>query len=165
MSGSIFTPRYGVKMTATNQEAISAKPTIQKMLPAYSPALDQAKPTGVKPMIVISVPESMRRRGSRHRRRPWCARKPSSFTTIISMAMMASSTRSPREMMISAPSVIRSNARPVSSMMTKTTASVSGTAAATTMPTRQPRLTRLTTMTTPRATKNLSMNSSTASRY
>ena len=41
---------------------------------------------------------------------------------------------------------------------------LSGTAAATTMPTRQPRLIRHTIMMTPRATKNLSMNSSTASR-
>ena len=35
-----------MKITATIQEAISAKPTIQKMLPAYSPAVDLAKPTG-----------------------------------------------------------------------------------------------------------------------
>ena len=84
------------------------------------------------------------------------------FTTIVSMAMMASSTRRPSAR-IRAPSVTRSKTRPVSSMITKTTAKVRGTAAATTTPTRQPRLSRLTTSTTPRATKNLSMNSSTAS--
>ena len=48
-----------MKTTATIQEAISAKPTIQKMLPAYSPAVDRAKPTGMRPMIVTSVPESI----------------------------------------------------------------------------------------------------------
>ena len=83
------------------------------------------------------------------------------FTTIISIAMMASSTSSPSAR-IMAPSVMRSNTRSVLSMMTNTIASVSGTAAATTIPTRQPRLTMLTSSTTPSATKNLSMNSSTA---
>ena len=83
------------------------------------------------------------------------------FTTITSMAMMASSTRRPSARM-SAPSVMRSKNRPVSSMMRNTTASVSGTAAATTMPTRQPRLSRLTSSTTPSAIANFIMNSSTA---
>ena len=62
-----------------------------------------------------------------------------------------------------APRVIRSKTRPVSSMMAKTIAKVRGTAAATTMPTLQPRLIRLTIITTASATKNFSMNSSTAS--
>src|SRR3954452_14395990 len=56
------------------------------------------------------------------------------FTTIVSMAMMASSTRRPSAR-IRAPSVTRSKTRPVSSMITKTTAKVRGTAAATTIPT------------------------------
>src|SRR5882724_4711102 len=65
---------------------------------------------------------------------------PSSIlTTMISMEMIASSTRRPRPR-IRAPSVMRSNTLPVRSMMTKTAANVSGTAAATTIPTRQPRL-------------------------
>ncbi len=64
---------------------------------------------------------------------------------------------------MSAPNVMRSKSRPVAIMMTSTAARVSGTAAATTMPTRQPRLSRLTAITTARATKNLSMNSSTDS--
>ncbi|MNX89294.1 hypothetical protein D3C86_1213010 [compost metagenome] len=81
------------------------------------------------------------------------------FTTMVSITMMASSTNRPSAR-INAPSVMRSKSRPVASMMTKTPASVSGTAAATTTPTRQPRLTRLTTITTTSATKNLSMNSS-----
>src|SRR5256885_517337 len=76
--------------------------------------------------------------------------------------MIASSTRSPSAI-TSAPSVIRSKTRPVRSMTTNPAASVNGTAAATTMPTRQPRLMRLTIMITARATKNLSMNSPTAS--
>ena len=50
---------YGVKITATNHEAISAKPTTQKMLPAYSPAVDCAKPTGIRPITVTIVPASI----------------------------------------------------------------------------------------------------------
>jgi hypothetical protein len=84
------------------------------------------------------------------------------FTTMLSMTMMASSTSRPNEM-ISAPSVMRSSARSVINMMTNTMARVSGTAAATTIPTRQPKLMRLTIITTLSATKNLSMNSSIAS--
>jgi multidrug efflux pump subunit AcrB len=42
-----------VNTTATIQEAISARPTTQKIPPAYSPALDLAKPTGRKPAAVI----------------------------------------------------------------------------------------------------------------
>ena len=44
MAGRSFTPRYGVKNTATIQDTSSAKATIQKMLPAYSPADERAKP-------------------------------------------------------------------------------------------------------------------------
>src|SRR5258707_238224 len=55
--------------------------------------------------------------------------------------MIASSTRRPRERM-RAPSVMRSNSFPAINMMTSVAESVIGTAAATTMPTRQPRLTR-----------------------
>ncbi|MNT30745.1 hypothetical protein D3C72_1665540 [compost metagenome] len=57
--GSSFTPRYGVNTTATTQEAISAMPTIQNMLLVYSPAVDGAKPLGMKPTAVTSVPESI----------------------------------------------------------------------------------------------------------
>ncbi|MNN89546.1 hypothetical protein D3C81_2073770 [compost metagenome] len=59
MFGNIFTPRYGVKATATTQEAIRAMPTIQNMLLVYSPAVDCAKPLGIKPIAVTSVPESI----------------------------------------------------------------------------------------------------------
>ena len=48
-------------------------------------------------------------------------------------------------------------------MMTSTVASVSGTAAATTIPTRHPKLIRHTIITTPKATMNFTMNSPTAS--
>ena len=44
---------------ATSQEAIMAMPTIQKIPPAYSPATDFAKPTGMKPATVTSVPVSI----------------------------------------------------------------------------------------------------------
>jgi hypothetical protein len=59
ISGRSFTPRYGVKTTATIQEAINENPTIQKMFPAYSPAVERAKPTGKNPITVTSVPASM----------------------------------------------------------------------------------------------------------
>ncbi|MNT42211.1 hypothetical protein D3C72_1786130 [compost metagenome] len=73
---------------------------------------------------------------------------------------MASSTSRPSAR-ISAPRVMRSKFLPVAAMTTNTAASVSGTAAATTMPTRHPMLRKQTTRTTRRATKNLTMNSST----
>ena len=77
------------------------------------------------------------------------------------MAMMASSTSSPRAR-ISEPRVMRSKFLPVAAITTNTTARVKGTAAATTTPTRHPMLTKHTAITTSRATKNLIMNSSTA---
>ncbi|MNQ79694.1 hypothetical protein D3C85_946460 [compost metagenome] len=83
------------------------------------------------------------------------------FTTIISMAMIASSTSRPSAR-IREPSVMRSKFFPEAAMITNTAASVSGTAAATTTPTRQPMLTKQTSITTSRATKNFTMNSSTA---
>src|SRR5688572_15250362 len=79
------------------------------------------------------------------------------------MAIIASSTRSPSAR-INEPSVIRSKSLPVAAMTTNTAASVRGTAAATTMPTRHPMLRKDTSITTPRAKKNLTMNSSTAVR-
>src|ERR1700738_21996 len=83
------------------------------MPPAYSPALDLAKPTGKNPAAVTSVPVSIgnavdvqAKVAARARSHP-C----SIFTTIISIAMMASSTSKPSAMM-SAPSVMRWRARP-----------------------------------------------------
>src|SRR5882762_4821861 len=76
------------------------------------------------------------------------------------MAMIASSTRSPSAK-INEPSVMRSKSLPVAAITMNTAASVSGTAAATTMPTRHPMLRKHTSITTPKATKNLTMNSST----
>ena len=77
------------------------------------------------------------------------------------MAIIASSTSKPSAR-IREPSVTRSKLIPAASITTKTTASVRGTAAATTTPTRHPMLTKQTTITTSRATKNLIINSSTA---
>ena len=93
--------------TATNHDAISAMPTTQKMPPAYSPVAELARPIGRKPAAVTSVPVSIgnavevqAKEAARSRSQP-C----SSFTTIISTAMIASSTSRPSAM-ISAPSVI-----------------------------------------------------------
>jgi hypothetical protein len=54
-----LTPRYGVKTTATTHDAISAMPTIQNILLVYSPAVERAKPLGMKPTAVTSVPDSI----------------------------------------------------------------------------------------------------------
>jgi hypothetical protein len=48
-----------VKTSATIQETISARPTTQKMLPAYSSAVDAAKPTRRKAALVTSVPDNI----------------------------------------------------------------------------------------------------------
>ena len=53
------TPSSGAKMTATNQDTISAMLTTAKSEKVYSPAELAAKPTGTKPAIVTSVPASM----------------------------------------------------------------------------------------------------------
>ncbi|MNQ79693.1 hypothetical protein D3C85_946450 [compost metagenome] len=48
-----------MKATATTQEAINAMPTIQNMLLVYSPAVERAKPFGMKPTAVTSVPDNI----------------------------------------------------------------------------------------------------------
>ena len=128
-----------MKNTATIHETTRASPTIQKMLPAYSPAVERAMPTGRKPTAVTSVPvsmgnavESQAKAAARMRLQP-C----SILTTIISTAMIASSTSRPSAMMRE-PSVIRSRLSPATFMTTKTTASTSGTDVATTRPERHP---------------------------
>ena len=71
-----FTPRYGVKKTATIHDTMRAKATIQKMLPAYSPAVERAKPTGVNPIRDQCAGQHRRGRvtpGVRRRFRPFDA--------------------------------------------------------------------------------------------
>ncbi len=80
------------------------------------------------------------------------------FTTIISTAMMASSTRSPSAM-TSAPRVMRCRSSPAAYITTNTIASTSGTESATTMPVRQPSETKLTSSTMPSASTKDSTNS------
>ena len=53
------TPSSGVKMTATNQDTSSAILTTAKSENVYSPAELAAKPTGMKPAMVTSVPASI----------------------------------------------------------------------------------------------------------
>src|SRR5689334_9771169 len=55
----ITAPSIGAKITATNHDAISAMATTAKSENVYSPAELAAKPTGMKPAIVTSVPASM----------------------------------------------------------------------------------------------------------
>ena len=83
----------------------------------------------------------------------------SSFTIIISTAMMASSTSSPSAM-IRAPSEMRWKSMPSSSMPTKVMARTSGTDRATMMPVRTPRLTKDTTSTMASASSRDEVNSS-----
>ena len=148
--------------TATIQEAISARPTTQKMPPAYSPALDLAKPTGRKPAAVTKVPVSIgnavevqAKVAARARSQP-C----SIFTTIISMVMIASSTKRPSAIM-SAPSVMRCRTRPPAYITRSTIAKTSGTDSATTIPVRQPSERKLTASTMTSASANVSTNSDT----
>ncbi len=150
--------------TATTHDASNAMPTIQKMPPAYSPELDFAKPTGRNPAAVTKVPVSIGNAVDVHANVAARARlQPCSiFTTIISMAMMASSTSRPSAM-ISAPSVMRCRSMPAAFMMVSTIASTSGTERATTMPARQPSDRKLTTSTMPSASMKVSKNSDTDS--
>src|SRR6476659_1494473 len=104
------------------------------MPPAYSPTAELAKPMGRKPAAVTSVPvsignavDSQAKDAARTRSQP-C----SIFTTIISTAMMASSTRRPSAM-ISAPSVMRCRSIDIAFMTMKTMARTSGTDIATTI--------------------------------
>ena len=84
------------------------------------------------------------------------------FTTIISTAMIASSTSRPSAMM-SEPSVMRSRLSPATFMTTSTTASTSGTDVATTRPERHPSEMKLTTSTMASASTNERRNSLTDS--
>ena len=153
-----------MKITATSHEITSAITTTQKMPPAYSPLEDLAKPTGMKPAAVTSVPVSIGNAVEVQAKVAAFARsKPCSiFTTIISMAMMASSTSSPSARM-SEPSDTRCRSMPKSSMATNTPASVNGTESATMMPVRKPSERKLTAITMPTATANLNRNSPIAS--
>ena len=109
----------------------------------------------MKPAAVTSVPVSIgnavevqAKEAARSRSHP-C----SSFTTIISVAMMASSTSRPSAM-ISAPSVTRCRSRPSIAIATNTIASTSGTEVATTRPERQPSEKKLTASTIASASTN-----------
>ena len=83
------------------------------------------------------------------------------FTTIISTAMMASSTNSPSAM-IRAPSVMRCRSIDIAFITMNTIASTSGTDSATTMPVRHPNATKLTNSTIASASMKECTNSPTA---
>ena len=83
----------------------------------------------------------------------------SSFTIIISTAMMASSTNRPSAM-TSAPREMRWKSMPSNNMPTKVMASTSGTESATMMPVRTPRLMNDTTRTMASASSSDEVNSS-----
>src|SRR4029078_5063345 len=55
----MMTPNSGAKITATNQDTISAMLTTAKSENVYSPAELAAKPTGTEPAIVPMPPQPM----------------------------------------------------------------------------------------------------------
>ena len=132
----------------TTHENSTAVPTIQKMPPAYSPVVDWEKPIGMKAATVTSAPVSRGIAVAAYEKAAAFRRsQPSSiFTTIISTAMMPSSTSRPSAM-ISDPSETRSRFQPIASITSATTPSTIGTESPTTMPVRQPRLIRQTAST------------------
>ena len=134
------------------------------MPPAYSPVVDFEKPIGMKAAVVMSAPVSRGIAVAAYEKAAALTRShPSSiFTTIISTAMMPSSTSRPSAM-ISDPSDTRSRFQPIASITSATTPSTIGTESPTTMPVRQPRLNRHTASTIASASSSERSNSQTDS--
>ena len=128
-------PRYGTNTTAANHDSTSASAVTAKMPKVYSPTVERASPTGKKPVAVMSVPVSIGMAVELYAKvAASILEKPSSsLRTIISTAMIASSTSRPSAM-ISAPSEIL--CRPMSKMFMNrnVTASTSGIVKPTTRP-------------------------------
>ena len=101
-------PSSGVKMTATNQETSSAIVTTAKSENVYSPAELAAKPTGMKPAIVTSVPASIAIAWVRYAKvaASILLAPSASRVSVASVVVIASST-SKASAMMSAPSDIR----------------------------------------------------------
>ena len=137
--GRSDSPITGAKMTATNHEATSATAITANSEKQYWPVLLSAKPIGRKPRTVTSVPVSMGKAVEvKAKVAALIFSMPSSiFEIIISMVIIASSTRSPSAMM-RAPSEMRCRLMPSASMATKTMASTSGMDRATTSPALKP---------------------------
>src|SRR5579872_1741003 len=137
--------------------------TIKKMPTEYSPTAQYDKPIERKQTTVTSVPVSIGKAVDSHAKDAARMRSQpcSILTTIISTAIMASSTRRPSAM-IRAPSVIRCKSSDIPSITTKTIASTRGTESATTMPVRQPSATKLTNNTITSASMKECTNSPTA---
>ena len=144
----------------TTHEKNTAVPTIQKMPPAYSPVVDLENPIGMKAAVVTSAPVSRGIAVDEYEKAAALTRShPSSiFTTIISTAMMPSSTSRPSAM-ISDPSETRSRFQPIASITRATTPSTIGTESPTTIPVRQPRLIRQTASTIVSASSSERSNS------
>ncbi|SXE52611.1 Uncharacterised protein [Klebsiella variicola] len=132
-------PVSGENSTATTHEHSSEISTTANRVKQYSPALEDANPTGMNPAIITRVPVSIGNAVVLKALVAACRRESpaSRRETITSMVIMASSTSSPRAM-ISAPSEMRCRPMPHSSITVKVMASTSGMAAATTRPARRP---------------------------
>ncbi len=148
--------------TAASHDAISAIADTSKIERVYSPVLDFAKAIGRKPDTVTSVPVSIgkavlvyAKAAARVRLQP-C----SSFTDIISTAMIASSTNSPKAS-TSVPSDTLCSPMSNRYMHNAVTASTTGIEITTTIPVRTPSDRRLTTSTIAIASATASRKSST----
>ena len=153
--GRIITPISGVNRTATIHDRVSDIAMTTKSEKVYSPALELLKPIGRKPATVTSVPDSIGKAIDVQAKLAAFSRvSPISIReTIVSMAIIASSTRRPRAMM-SAPSEMRWRFSPAYSMPMKVMARTSGIDSVTTNPARKPRLMKLTASTIATASNN-----------
>ena len=163
--GSTESPITGAKMTATNHEAMSAMATTVNREKQYCPVLLAAKPIGRKPKMVTSVPVSMEKAVEvKAKVAAFTFSMPSSILEIIiSIVIMASSTRRPSAMM-SAPKEMRCKLRSIPSIPRKTMARTRGMEIATTRPALRPRLRKLTTSTMAIASRRASVKPPIASR-
>ena len=152
-------------MTATNHEATSATAMTANSEKQYWPVLLAAKPIGRKPKTVTRVPVSMGKAVEvKAKVAALILSMPSSiFEIIISVVIIASSTRRPSAMM-RAPSEMRCRLMPIASIAMKTMTRTSGMDRATTSPARTPRLRKLTASTITIASKSALVNSPMASR-
>ncbi len=162
-SGSSHVPVKGENRIATTHEFRSAISTTANSEKQYSPALDEAKPTGINPAIMTSVPVNIGNAVVWKAYVAACRRvsPASSRDTMVSTAIMASSTSSPSAT-IRAPREMRCRPMPASSIPAKVNASTSGIAAATTSPALNPSETKETASTISTASTSTRTNPLTA---
>src|ERR1700712_546664 len=162
--GKSHTPSSGVNNTATTQETSSDTAITTNSVNVNSPAELALRPTGMKPATVTNVPVNMGNAVVVYTAVAALVRvsPASSLATIISTAIMASSTNRPSAM-ISAPREMRCIEMPRYCITLKVIASTIGIASATTKPARRPKLTKLTASTITTASNSARTKPDTAS--